>query len=194
MASETVPAPATDHGASHDVAHTETVGHGDSHGGGGLPQLQMEHWGGQIIWLLFIFIILYTLLSKVFLPRLRAVQDERAATIDTAVSTARQVQAEAEIQAAQAKAEVDKARSDARATAAAAAARVSQDSKARSDAEAEAVNTRIAEAEAAIAKSRDAAMSNVSTIAADTASAIVERLTGKAATAAEARVAVKGAA
>ena len=45
-------------------------------------------------------------------------------------------------------------------------------------------------AEAAIAKTRDAAMSNVSTIAADTASAMVERLTGKAPTAAE----LKGAA
>ena len=56
------------------------------------------------------------------------------------------------------------------------------------------VNARIAEAEAAIAKTRDAAMANVSTIASDTARAIVEKLTGKAATAAEADAAVKGAA
>ncbi|MEY3841477.1 MAG: hypothetical protein RLZZ542_587, partial [Pseudomonadota bacterium] len=56
------------------------------------------------------------------------------------------------------------------------------------------VNARISEAEAAIAKTRDAAMANVSTIASDTARAIVEKLTGKAATAAEADAAVKGAA
>ena len=37
-------------------------------------------------------------------------------------------------------------------------------------------------------------MTNVATIASDTAAAIVERLTGKAATAAEATAAVKGAA
>ena len=43
-------------------------------------------------------------------------------------------------------------------------------------------------------KTRDAAMTNVGTIAADTAAAIVERLTGKAPTAAEATAAVKGAA
>jgi F-type H+-transporting ATPase subunit b len=56
------------------------------------------------------------------------------------------------------------------------------------------VAARIAEAEAAIGRTRDAAMTNVSAIAADTASAIVERLTGKAPTAAETAAAVKGAA
>ena len=49
-------------------------------------------------------------------------------------------------------------------------------------------------AETAIGKTRDAAMSNVSAIASDTAAAIVERLTGKAPTGAEAAAAVKGAA
>jgi len=43
-------------------------------------------------------------------------------------------------------------------------------------------------------QTRDAAMANVSTIASDTARAMVERLTGKTATAAEADAAVKGAA
>ena len=55
-------------------------------------------------------------------------------------------------------------------------------------------HARIAEAETAIGKTRDAAMTNVAKIAADTAAAIVERLTGKAPSAAEADAAVKGAA
>ena len=53
------------------------------------------------------------------------------------------------------------------------------------------VDARIAEAEAAINKSRDAAMTNVAAIAAETASAIVERLTGVAPTVVEANIAVK---
>ncbi len=56
------------------------------------------------------------------------------------------------------------------------------------------VNARIAEAEGAIAKTRDAAMANVSTIASDAAGAMLERLTGKAATDAELAAAIKGAA
>ena len=54
------------------------------------------------------------------------------------------------------------------------------------------MNPPITEAEAVIAKTRDAAMTNVSAIAADTAAAVVERLTGTGLTAAEA-ASVKGA-
>src|SRR5690606_31607729 len=157
--------------------HAATEAAHDS--GGGLPQFEFQWWAGQIFWLLLIFAVLYLLLSKVFLPRLRGVKDERAATIATAVDTARQVQAEAADQAEIAKAEVEQARASSRATAAAAKARVTEEANARAAAEEAVVAARIAEAEAAIGKTRDAAMTNVSTIAADTARAIVEKLTGK---------------
>ena len=78
--------------------HAETAT--PDHGSGGLPQFQFEHWAGQIGYLLILFAILYLLVSKVFAPRLRRVMDERAETISTAVSTARQVQAQAAEQAA----------------------------------------------------------------------------------------------
>ncbi|MDP3377506.1 MAG: hypothetical protein Q8S53_04010 [Brevundimonas sp.] len=162
--------------------------------GGGLPQFEFQWWAGQIFWLLIIFAVLYLLLSKVFLPRLRRVKDERAGTIAAAVETARQVQAEAASQAEIAKAEVEQARAASRATAAAAKARVTETANARAAEEEAVVNARIAEAEAAIGKTRDAAMSNVSSIASDTTRAIVEKLTGKAATAAETDAAIKGAA
>ena len=172
--------------------HTATeAGHEAS---GGLPQFEFQWWAGQIFWLLIIFAVLYVLLSRVFLPRLRRVKDERAGTIATAIEAARQVQAEAAGQAEVAKAEVEQARAASRATAAAAKARVTETANARAAEEEAVVNARIAEAEAAIGKTRDAAMSNVSSIASDTTRAIVEKLTGKAATAAETAAAVKGAA
>jgi F-type H+-transporting ATPase subunit b len=172
--------------------HTATeAGHEAS---GGLPQFEFQWWAGQIFWLLIIFAVLYVLLSRVFLPRLRRVKDERAGTIAAAVETARQVQAEAAGQAEIAKAEVEQARAASRATAAAAKARVTETANARAAEEEAVVNARIAEAEAAIGKTRDAAMTNVSSIASDTTRAIVEKLTGKAATAAETAAAVKGAA
>jgi len=172
--------------------HTATeAGHEAS---GGLPQFEFQWWAGQIFWLLIIFAVLYVLLSRVFLPRLRRVKDERAGTIATAIEAARQVQAEAAGQAEVAKAEVEQARAASRATAAAAKARVTETANARAAEEEAVVNARIAKAEAAIGKTRDAAMSNVSSIASDTTRAIVEKLTGKAATAAETAAAVKGAA
>ena len=189
--------PAVTHDAPTSVAVADThasteAAHGE--GGGGLPQFEFQHWFGQIVYLIFLFALLYWLMAKVFVPRLRGVIDQRAATIADAVQTARQVQAEAAGQAQAAKAEVEAARASSRSTAAAAKARVTDAANARAAEEEAVVNARIAEAETAIGKTRDAAMTNVASIASDTAAAIVERLTGKAPTAAEAAAAVKGAA
>lgn len=172
--------------------HTALTEAGVEHDSGGLPQFETQWWAGQIFWLLILFAILYVLMAKVFLPRLRGVKDERVATIAGAVEAARQVQAEAADQAEAAKAEVEQARAAARATASSAKARVTEEANRRAAEEEAAVNARIAEAETAIGKSRDAAMGRVSDIAADTARALVERLTGKTVGAAEATAAVKG--
>lgn len=180
--------------AIEDTHATTEAAHGGEHEAGGLPQFEFQHWFGQIVYLIFLFAILYWLIAKVFAPRMRRVFDERAATISTALEAARQVQTEAAGQAEAAKAEVEQARASSRATAAAAKARVTDEANARAEAEEAVVAARIAEAETAIGKTRDAAMSNVSAIASDTAAAIVERLTGKAPTGAEAAAAVKGAA
>jgi len=79
-------APAALEGAHAGTAPAE---HG---GGGGLPQFELQYWGGQIVWLLLIFGVLYVLMSRVFIPRLRQVQDTRAETISSAVAEARRVQ------------------------------------------------------------------------------------------------------
>jgi F-type H+-transporting ATPase subunit b len=189
-----LPADATAPVAIEDTHATTQAAHGGEHEAGGLPQFEFQHWFGQIVYLIFLFAVLYFLIAKIFAPRMRRVFDEREQTISTAVATARQVQAEAAGQAVAAKAEVEAARASSRATAAAAKARVTEDANTRAAAEEAVVNARIAEAETAIGKTRDAAMTNVSSIASDTAAAIVERLTGKAPTAAEATAAVKGAA
>ena len=163
-------------------AGTEVAGHGES---GALPQFETQHWFGQIAYLLILFFILLILVSKVFAPRIRRVMAERADTIASAVESARQVQSEAATQAAAAQAEVAQARAGSRSLAAAAKARVTEEAARRAAEEEAVVNARIAEAETAIGKTRDAAMTNVASIASDTAAAIVERLTGKAASSAE---------
>ncbi|MBJ7485823.1 hypothetical protein [Brevundimonas sp.] len=182
--------PNSEHSAQVGTVNTTHASTEAAYESGGLPQFEFQHWVGQIVYLVFLFAILYWLIAKVFAPRMRRVFDERASTISTAVATARQVQAEAASQAEIAKAEVAEARASSRATAAAAKARVTEEANRRAAEEEAVVNARIAEAELAIGKTRDAAMTNVSAIATDTAAAMVERLTGKAATAAEVAAAV----
>lgn len=167
---------------------TESVGH--ESGGGGLPQFEFQHWGGQIVFLLLIFAVLYILLAKVFVPRLRRVIEEREQTIATAVEQARSVQSEAAQQQAIAQAELAEARARSQRVAAEARAKAAAEASERQAAEDAKVAAKVAEAEVRIRATRDAAMANVGAIATDTATAIVEKLTGKAPTGAETAAAV----
>lgn len=176
-------APAS-HGA--DATHASTAA---EHGSGGLPQFEFQHWGGQIAYLVVLFVILYVLVARVFAPRLRKVIDDRAATIAGALEAAKRVQAEAEDQARAAAAEVAEARAQAQRVAAEARAKASAEAAAKSAAADAETGAKVAEAEARIAAMRASAMANVGAIAEDTAMAIVEKLTGKAATAAELKAA-----
>jgi len=148
----------------------------------GLPQLNTEHWAGQIVWLAIVFAVFYALIAGIFAPRLRKVIDKRGSTIAEDLANARAIRDEAEAQAREAEAET--------AAAHAAAKKLAQDAIARSNAEIAAaqaaedakLNARLGEAEARIKAARDEAMSHVRDIASDTASALVAKLTGKAPT------------
>jgi len=166
---------------------TEAVGHPES--GGGLPQFRFEYWGGQIVWLLILFAVLYVLFARVFVPRFRAILDVRAKTIGDALAEARRAQVESDEKAQAVKAEIDKARVDARKLVADARTKAADDmasTQARQDAE---LAARIQVAEVRIRGLRDSAMGNVRDIASETAADIVSKLTGKSISAAETRAA-----
>jgi F-type H+-transporting ATPase subunit b len=161
-------------------------------GSGGLPQFDFSQWPGQIVWLLVIFTIVLLFVRLFVSPRVGGTIDAREDKISGDIADARRLKDEAEAQAAAAAAETAQAR--------AAAQRVAADARAKAQAEVAAklaveeakLAEKGAEAEARIAKARDAAMSNVASIASETAGAIVSKLTGKAATAAELASAGKG--
>jgi F-type H+-transporting ATPase subunit b len=170
---------------SHDAqVSTETVGAEAHHEAkqGGLPQLDTNQWAGQMVWLVVIFVVFLTLMSKVFVPRLRKVIDTRGATIAEDLANARANRDEAEAQAKQAAAETAEAHATARKLAAEALARSNAEIAAATAVEDEKLGKRLGEAEARIRGQRDEAMGHVADIAQETASLLVEKLTGKAAT------------
>jgi F-type H+-transporting ATPase subunit b len=147
---------------------------------GGLPQFKMEFWAAQIIWLVILFGALYLLLSRVFLPRIRGVRDEREGAISGAIDSARRARAEADAQSKAAEAELAAARAKAQAASTDAKARATAEAHARQKSQEAELSVKLAEAETRIQASRDKAMASVSEIAADTAAAMVARLTGDA--------------
>jgi len=173
----------------HDAAATGASTTAEHGSGGGIPQFEFQHWGGQIAYLLVLFAILYVLISRVFAPRLRKVIDERAGAINGALEAAKQVQAEAQDQARAAQAEVADARAQSQRLAAEARAKAMAEAAERSALAETQVAGKIAEAEVRIAAMRDSAMADVGAIVGETTRAIVEKLTGTAATAAEVKAA-----
>jgi len=146
-------------------------------GAGGLPQFDLAQWPGQMVWMLIIFGVMFALFAKVFVPSVGGTIADREDRISGDVGEARRLRDEADAQAAAAAAETAQGR--------AAAQKLALDAKAKAHADA-------AKAEAAINTTREKAMGHVREIASDTAQAIVEKLTGVAATAGELNAASAG--
>ncbi len=195
MAVETDSAPIPSADPAADVTSAGAAAHGSTtaaeHGSGGLPQFQFEHWGGQIAYLLILFVILYVLMAKVFAPRMRRVLDERAATIADAITSAKALQAEADAQADAAKRALVEARAAAQRTAVEAGAKAAAAAQAQKAALEAELSAKQAEAEGRIRVARDAAMQQLTVVATDAAEAMLEKLTGAKAPRAAVAAAVK---
>ncbi len=144
------------------------------------PPFDKDTFGSQLIWLAIAFVALYVLLSRVALPRVAAIFAARRARLESDLAAAAKAKAESEA----AIASYEKALADARAKAQALAAETKQKFAAEAEAKKKSVDAslaaKLADAEKQIDATRKSAMSNVRNIAVDTASAIVERLTGTA--------------
>jgi F-type H+-transporting ATPase subunit b len=157
------------------TAHTEApAGHR------AFPPFQAQHFPSQLMWLVLSFVLLYVLMSKIALPRIGSILAERSRLIRDDLKAAETLKEQSNA----AHAAYEKALADARARAQA----IANSTREKQAGEAAATHQRLeaqlhdklAAAERSIAATRSAAMSNVRSIAADTAAAIVERLIGKA--------------
>jgi len=144
------------------------------------PPFQSQNFPSQIFWLGLTFAVLFVLMWKVALPRIGSILAQRAKHIADDLAAAQGFKEQSEA----ANAAYEKSLADARAR----AQSIASATHAQQLAEAEAVNKRLetelhqrlAAAEQSISATRAAAMSNVGSIAAAAASAIVERLIGEA--------------
>lgn len=168
-------------------AHTEQpTGHS------AFPPFQAEHYPSQLVWLTISFALLYVLMAKVALPRIGSILAERSRVIGDELAVAERLKERSDT----AHAAYEKALADARVRAQSIAggtreqkAREAEELHKRLDAQ---LHERLAAAEQSIAATRAAAMGNVHAIAADAASAIVERLIGTAPAARDVAAALSG--
>jgi F-type H+-transporting ATPase subunit b len=148
----------------------------------GMPQLDFANplVTSQVVWMALIFLVLYLLLSRMALPQVTQVLEDRAARIAGDLDAARS----AKTQADAAVREVTEATAKARAEAQAAINSAMDEAKAAAAAQsaqlAARLDAQLAQAEQSIGAARASAMSALREVASDTATSVVTRLTGQA--------------
>lgn len=143
------------------------------------PPFDSTNFSSLLIWLALTFGLLYWLMSRVALPRVEGILHARAGAINSDLGVAGAKRKEAD----QAAADYQKTLADARANAQALAQETYARLAAETDAKRHALEAdlagKLSAAEAQIEATKAKAMGNVEQIAKETASAIVEHLTGK---------------
>jgi F-type H+-transporting ATPase subunit b len=150
-----------------------------------MPQFEFASWPGQIVWLLITFAVVYAVLSRVFIPRMRHGIDTRRERIGEDMAEARRLRDEAEAQAEIARAQMAEARAVAQRTSAEAKAKAAHEAAERQRAIQTDLDAKLGQAEGRIRAARDQAMGQVKGIAVETAAVIAEKLSGQAVPTAE---------
>jgi F-type H+-transporting ATPase subunit b len=156
------------------TAHTEADGGHKAP----FPPFQKDTFASQLVSLVIAFVALYLIVSKIALPRVGAVIDQRQDTIDGDLAAAQKLKDESDNALKAYESELAGARSRAQAIGAETREKLNAASEAERKTLEDRLSQKLAEAEKTIASTREAAMSNVRGIATDAAAAIVQRLTG----------------
>jgi F-type H+-transporting ATPase subunit b len=158
------------------TAHTEAEGGHKAP----FPPFQKDTFASQLVSLLIAFVALYLIVSKIALPRVGSLLDERQKKIEGDLAGAQTLRDESDAALKAYENELAAARSRAQAIGTETREKLNAASEAERKTLEERLSVKLAEAEKTIAATREAAMSNVRSIASDAAIAIVQRLTGLA--------------
>ena len=147
-------------------------------GKAGLPQLDPAGFMPQLIWLAISFVVLYLILSRVALPRIASVLDERERQMQSDIERAEKLKAEAE----EALAAYERTMAEARAAAQAALRQAAQAVAAEAAARESTLGAKLAQqseaAERAIAAAKQAAVADLRKMAGEIAGAVAGKLAG----------------
>ena len=166
-------------GKSKAVEHG-TAAHTAADGGhkAAFPPFESNTFASQLVSFAIAFGLLYLIVSRLALPRVGGILASRQQVIDTDLNEASRLKADSDAALKAYETELANARAKAQTMAAEVREKLNAQQEQAKAALEENLATRLTAAEATIASTRATAMGNVRGIAADTASAIVERLTG----------------
>jgi F-type H+-transporting ATPase subunit b len=166
---------AESHGdAKGTTAHTEAEGGHKAP----FPPFQKDTFASQLVSLAVAFAALYLIVSRIALPRVGSLLDERQNAIEADLAEAQKLKDASDAALKAYESELATARSRAQAIGTETREKLNAASEAERKMLEDRLTLKLTQAEKTIASTREAAMKNVRGIAAEAAAAIVQRLTG----------------
>jgi F-type H+-transporting ATPase subunit b len=164
------------HGGAPTAAHTEAEGGHKAK----FPPFDSSTYASQLVSFAVAFVLLYVIVSRAALPRMRGVLTARQVQIDGDLGEAQNLRDQSDAALKAYEAELVAARARAQTIGTEIRDKLNADSETNRKALEQRLAEKLAAAEKTIGETRTAAMGNVRAIAADAAGAIVQRLTGTA--------------
>jgi F-type H+-transporting ATPase subunit b len=145
----------------------------------GMPQLDFATFPPQLVWLTISFVVLFVVMSKVALPKVGQVLEERQHRIDGNLEKARALKAEADDAARAYEQALAKARSDAQDVIRATGEQMAETAAEQNAELTSRLDGKIKAAEERISAAKSEAVANIRDVAADVAASAAEKLTAK---------------
>jgi F-type H+-transporting ATPase subunit b len=161
-----------------DTLHAGTEVAGDAHHSDAFPPFDATTFGSQLVWLALTFVFLYVVMSRVALPRIGNIIDQRKARIDGDLAAADQARKKTDEAIAAYEAALAAARAKAHAMAEETRTAIRSDIDARRKRVEGELAAKVAAAEASIQAGKGEALGKVDEIAAETVQALVAQISG----------------
>lgn len=146
----------------------------------GMPQFNLSNFPSQIFWLVVSFAVLYFLVSTMVLPRIGKIVENREGKIQGDLDAAQKANDAARIAAAEQEKALSEARAQASGVVREATEKAAQHTTAKMHELGDKLAASIAEAELRIAQQRTQAMSGLSGMSSEIATAVLSKLVGSA--------------
>jgi F-type H+-transporting ATPase subunit b len=158
-----------------------------------MPQFNPEWFASQLFWLLVTFVVLYLLMSRIALPRVAQILQERQEKVSDDLAKAERLKTEAQEIYQAYESSLQEARSEAQKVLRQASEDIAAEQSRRHEEKARELEQQIKQAEARIEESKQAALENLNTAAAEIAQAATVKLIGGRVAKNKAEAAVKAA-
>ena len=144
----------------------------------GMPQLDPKFWGAQVFWLILIFVSLYLVISKIFLPKITYSIENRKSRIVNDLDQAQKLKENAEKKLKEYNQIIEKSKKEAK--------KIIEDSKKKLDGDIESkkkkfnheIEKEITTAEKEINNLKKSSISNINNIASEISAEVIKQVLG----------------